>query len=85
MGQIAFIVPLFIVGLAFALIGWAIMVLTSRIERRRRVQHPELVSERQEVESPALTQPRPWIRFLGRWLALSSPPKGHSAISKPRY
>ena len=33
--------PLFIVGLAFAFLGWAVEVLSSRIERERRKRFPE--------------------------------------------
>jgi hypothetical protein len=62
------IIPLVIVSFAGALIGWAMVVLTSRIERRRQQRHTERFGQPQVPESPALTQRRPWIRFLGRWL-----------------
>jgi hypothetical protein len=62
------IAPLFVLGLACALIGWAMIVLTSRFERERRERHPELFSEHRVVESTGPTLPPPWIRFLGRWL-----------------
>jgi hypothetical protein len=62
--KVGLIAPLFVVGLAFALLGWAILVLTSRLERDRQARHPDLFSE----QSPALTQRWPWIRSLGKWL-----------------
>ena len=60
------IVPLFIVGFAGALLGWAMVVL--RLEREHRKRHPELFSEHRAAENPELTQQWLWIRFLGRWL-----------------
>jgi uncharacterized membrane protein YciS (DUF1049 family) len=68
MDTVGYIAPLFVVGLAFALLGWAMLVLTSRLERERLERHPELFTEHQVVERPALTQQPAWIRFLGRWL-----------------
>src|SRR5262245_1006107 len=41
------------------LLGWAMLVLTSRLEREHRERHPELFSEHQAVENPEL----PWILF----------------------
>jgi hypothetical protein len=56
------------VSLAWTFIGWAIVYLSSRIERRRRERHAERSGEHRVVESPALTKPWPWIRFVRSWL-----------------
>ena len=39
------IAPLFIAGLSVALIGWAIMVITSRIERQRQERHMKVSAD----------------------------------------
>ena len=63
MGSISHIAPLFILGLSCALIGWAVMVVASQIERRRRERHAERIPD----DQPRLTQP-PWIQVLRSWL-----------------
>ena len=47
--------PLFIVGLAFAFLGWAVEVLSSRIERERRKRFPN-------------PEPGPLPRWVPSWL-----------------
>ena len=54
MGSIDRIAPLFILGLACGFLGWAIVVLTSRIEHRHRERHAD----------GGLTQPNPRLRLL---------------------
>ena len=54
------IAPLFVVGLAFAFIGWTMVVLTSRLERRRQQRHADRFGE----HGPPLTQRPPWVRAL---------------------
>jgi hypothetical protein len=61
-------VSLFIASLAIAFIGWAVVVLSSRMERRCQEVHLELLSEHLAAESHEGTQRRPWIHFLARWL-----------------
>lgn len=39
------IAPLFIAGLSVALIGWVIMVITSRIERQRQERHMKVSAD----------------------------------------
>ena len=62
MGQIAFIVPLFIVGVASAAIGWAMMVLASRIEHDRQERHTESFGEHEPPPLPS------WARLVSSWL-----------------
>jgi uncharacterized membrane protein YciS (DUF1049 family) len=68
MDTVGYIAPLFVVGLAFALLGWAMLVLTSRLECERLERHPELSNEHQVAERFASTQLPAWIRFSRRWL-----------------
>jgi hypothetical protein len=64
MGQIALIVPLFFVGLAGALIGWAMMVLASRIERDRQERHADKFGEHEPAPPPLPS----WARLVSSWL-----------------
>jgi len=65
MGQISRILPLFLVGLAAALIGWGIMVLASRIEHERRERHASKFGD--ESALPPLPS---WARLVSSWLTL---------------
>jgi hypothetical protein len=61
------IAPLFIVGLASALLGWAMMVLSSRIEHDRQERHASQFGEHE----PAAAAPLPsWVRLASSWLML---------------
>ena len=55
---------LFIVALALAFIGWAMMVLASRIEHDRQECHIERFGEH-EPAPPALPS---WARLVSSWL-----------------
>ena len=55
---------LFIVALALAFIGWAMMVLASRIEHDRQECHTERFGEH-EPAPPALPS---WARLVSSWL-----------------
>ncbi len=54
-----------VVGTAGGLLGWSLVVITSRIERERRVQQPELSGSFRSAESITPSERRPWLR---RWL-----------------
>ena len=58
------IVPLFIVGVASALIGWAMMVLASRIEHDRQERHTESFGEHEPTPPPLPS----WARLVSSWL-----------------
>ena len=58
------IAPLFIVGFAGALIGWAMMVLASRIEHDRQERHAGKFGEYE----PALPSMPSWARLVSSWL-----------------
>ena len=64
MGQIGFIAPLFIVGLAGALIGWAMMVLASQIEHERQERHADKFGEHNPAPPPLPS----WARLASSWL-----------------
>jgi len=64
MGQTAFIVPLFIVGPAGPLIGWAMMVLASRIEHDRQERHTGRFGEHEHTPPPLPS----WARLVSSWL-----------------
>jgi hypothetical protein len=54
--------PLFVLGPAIALFGWAVVVLTSRIERQRQEAHRERFAEPQRGPTPQ------WARTIRSWL-----------------
>ena len=54
----------FIAGLGCALFGWALVVISSRIERERQQRHADEFGEHM---SP-LTRSPPWIQFARSWL-----------------
>jgi len=54
--------PLFVVGSAVALLGWAVVVLTSRIERQRQEAHRERFAEPERGPLPQ------WARVIRQWL-----------------
>jgi hypothetical protein len=56
--------PLFVLGLACALLGWAVMVVSSRIERERQRRHAEKFAG----HGPRLTKLPVWIRSVRSWL-----------------
>jgi hypothetical protein len=54
--------PLFAVGVASAFLGWAVVVLTSRIELSRQERHHERFAEPQRGPLPQ------WVRNIRSWL-----------------
>src|SRR5580700_11172920 len=54
----------FIAGLGCALFGWALVVISSRIERERQQRQPDEFGEHM---SPLSRSPR-WIQFARSWL-----------------
>jgi hypothetical protein len=58
------IAPLFIVGFAGALIGWAMMVLAARIEHDRQERHAGKFG-RHELTLPPMPS---WARLVSSWL-----------------
>jgi hypothetical protein len=54
--------PLFVLGLASAFLGWAIVVLTSRIERQRQEAHRERFAEPERGPKPKYTTTRDFFR-----------------------
>jgi hypothetical protein len=54
--------PLFVLGPAVALLGWAVVVLTSWIERQRQERHHERFAEPQRGPLPQ------WVRSIRSWL-----------------
>ena len=56
-------VSVFIVALAIAFIGWAMMALASRIEHDRQERHTERYGE--ELVRPPLPS---WARLVSSWL-----------------
>jgi hypothetical protein len=57
---------LFIAALAVAFIGWAMMVLASRIEHERQERHAGKFGEH-ETALPPLPS---WARLVSSWLTL---------------
>jgi len=53
-----------IAGLSCALLGWAVMVISSRVERERQERHTERFGEHEL----AARQLPAWIRFVRSWL-----------------
>jgi hypothetical protein len=58
------IAPLFIVGFAGALIGWAMMVLAARIEHDRQERHAGKFGK----DEPTLPPMPSWARLVSSWL-----------------
>jgi hypothetical protein len=56
--------PLLILGAACGLVGWAVVVLTSRIERQRREWHAKGFGHYPAAEPGALAQPNRRLRLL---------------------
>jgi hypothetical protein len=56
--------PLFVVGSAVALLGWAVVVLTSRIERERQEAHRERFAEPERGPLPQ------WAKVIRGWLLI---------------
>jgi hypothetical protein len=54
--------PLFGLGLACAFLGWAVVVLTSRIELSRQERHRERFAEPPPGPLPQ------WVRSIRSWL-----------------
>jgi hypothetical protein len=57
------IVRLFFLGLAFALFGWGILAVASRIEYDRRRRHADKFGE--EPKNAPLPA---WVQFVRSWL-----------------
>ena len=55
---------LFISALAVAFIGWAMMVLASRIEHERQERHADKFGEHNPAPPPLPS----WVRLAGSWL-----------------
>jgi hypothetical protein len=69
------IAPLFIVGFAGALIGWAMMVLAARIEHDRQERHAGKFGK----DEPTLPPMPSWARLVSSWLM----PQRHMPVSPP--
>jgi hypothetical protein len=57
------IVRLFLVGFAFAIFGWGILAVSSRMEHDRRRRHADKFGE--ETKNAPLAA---WVQFVRSWL-----------------
>jgi hypothetical protein len=56
--------PLFVLGLACAFLGWAVVIMASRIERQRRERHAVGFGDYPLAERAVRTRPNPRLWLL---------------------